>query len=370
MDAKLGGYLIGYGLKKKNGDFKQVIFDTPIHNTITKHCLNNLLMFNGTNAVPTGNYTGNYMSIFVKYNGTCDRYGVFDHCGLGSRTGNTDINDTGLKNLVGEITRTKKTGNGWCGTIIDSPNACVKLRISHTHNITNDFAISEIGWFNRIYPSGEFTLSSRVQLDTPVTVESGDTFFSIYEIVIAWQGIERFSDLAGLGSGYKVNGINVGDSRIGLPLIDTNGNPYSGATHSGGSGYSYPRPKIFMPWSINQPIGPGDFRYQYICKLGADYNKLLSFSGSTPSSPTDGSKISNIVIHDYIQDTYYRDFEFVCSPDFFDANTYGIFANGTLYRFGTFDENDNFTPTPITINSALKIKVRQSWSTDLLQPSA
>lgn len=34
--AKLGGALIGYGIKKRNGEEKKVIFDKPIHNTITK----------------------------------------------------------------------------------------------------------------------------------------------------------------------------------------------------------------------------------------------------------------------------------------------------------------------------------------------
>ena len=180
MNAKLGGCLIGYGLKKKNGEFTKVIFDKPIHNTITKHCLNNLLMFNGDNTLPSnnnGHNVANNESIFVKSANTSERYGVFDHCGLGNGTGTTDVNDTELKNLIGEITRTKKSGSGWCGTTIDSASANIKLRISHTHNITNNFTITEIGWFNRIYPSGEFTLSSRVQLDIPITVENGDTFF-------------------------------------------------------------------------------------------------------------------------------------------------------------------------------------------------
>lgn len=382
MNAKLGGCLIGYGLKKKDGTFKKVMFDKPIHNTITKHCLNNLLTFDGTNALPTGNYVGNYLSIFVKSSQTSDRYGVINSCCLGDGTGETSVNDTDLKHRVSAQTTTKKTGWGWCGSTIDQNNACVKMRISHTHAISQDFTVKEVGWYNAINDSGtlNYTLSARVQLDEFIDVENGDEFYSIYELTVTWQGIEKFNDLAGFGGGYEVNGINCSDwdighltfTRMGLPLIGSDGLPYSGATHGGGSGNGYPRPKVFPVWSINQAIGPGDFRYQYVCKLNTDWDKTKAFDSGSKNGNivTDGSKITNIAISDYIQDSFRRDFSFVVAADFFGSDTYGILVNGTLYRFGTFDENDNFTPTPVTINGALRLTVRQSWSTDLLTPAA
>lgn len=110
--AKLGGALIGYGIKKRNGEEKKVIFDKPIHNTITKSCLNNLLTFDGTNATPTTNLTGNYLSLFVKSAQASERYGVFNSSALGDGTGETSVNDTELKHRVTDVTSTKKTGSG------------------------------------------------------------------------------------------------------------------------------------------------------------------------------------------------------------------------------------------------------------------
>jgi hypothetical protein len=378
--AKLGGALIGYGIRKKNGEEKKVIFDKPIHNTITKSCLNNLLTFDGTNATPTTNLPGNYLSLFVKSAQASERYGVFNSAALGDGTGETSVNDTELKHRITNATSTKKTGFGWCGSRVITDDAILKIRIAHTHTIRENFTVKEIGWYNQKWQELVYSLSARVQLDEGIQVESGDEFYSIYELTIQFQDIERFSDFAGLGvSGYKVNGLNGADwdsahttySRIGWPMIDTNGIPYSGVTHSGGSGSGYPRPKGFPVWCIGKSLGPGDFQYQYICKLNANWNKLKPFGNSSQSGNiiTDGTKISNIVIDDYVQDTFRRDASFVLNPDFFGTDTYGILINGTFYRFGTFDEQDNFTPTPITINSALKITFRQSWSTDLLTPA-
>lgn len=370
--AKLGGALIGYGIKKKNGEEKKVIFDKPIHNTITKSCLNNLLTFDGTNATPTTNFAGNYLSLFVKSSEASERYGVFNSAALGDGTGETSVNDTELIHRVTTMTSTKKTGSGWCGSTVVTDDAVLKIRIAHTHTISENFIVKEIGWYNQKWQDTVYSLSARVQLDEGLPVESGDEFYSIYELAIQFQDVERFNDFAGLGGGYKVNGLNLNyyDYRIGWPMIDTNGLPYSGVTHPGG--YDFPRPKGFPIWCIGKNLGYGDFQYQYICKLNADWNKLKPFYDGAiiyRNIITDGSKISNIVIDDYVQDTFRRDVSFTLSPDFFGSDTYGILINGTLYRFGTFDENDNFTPTPITINSALKITVRQSWSTDLLTPA-
>lgn len=382
MNAKLGGCLIGYGLKKKNGEFKKVIFDKPIHNTITKHCLNNLLTFDGTDAQPTANYTGNWLSLFVKSSQTSNRYGVINSCCLGDGTGETLVNDTDLKHRVSAQTTTKKTGSGWCGTTFDNNNAIIKLRISHTHAISQDFTIKEIGWYNAINESGvlNYTLSARVQLDEFIDVENGDTFYSIYELSISFQDVEKFSDFAGLGvGGYKVNAGN-NDGNAYFPLIDENGVP----TGHGTSNIQRFCPVIYPPYMVNVKISTssyGAYDHSSVCFGTNDIDKkkpfivpqgygqygFFNFGGNRGAVTSASDEI--ITYKSYTADSFRRDYDVVFTFPSSSNLYYGFICNGTFYRFGTFDESDNFTPTPVTINGALRLTVRQSWSTDLLTPA-
>lgn len=356
MNAKLGGCLLGYGLKKKYGTFKKVMFERPIHNTITKHCLNNLLTLDGTNAIPTSNKMGNHRSWFFKSNDTSNRYGVFNYCGLGNGTGETSVNDTALKNGVGAITSTKKTGSGWCNTIYDSANALVKLRVSHLHSITENFTINEIGWFNRGYPSGAFTLSSRVQLDVPVDVENGDTFFTIYEITVSFQGVDKINDFFGYGSALATNDFCINGQYVSFPGININGVPFTR------NDTSYPTEISGLRCAITAPYITD---YTQVCVKKSDWNKLKPFYNGDPGSTGfsfDGTE-------DYVMDSFRRDRNIILSNNVLGNGVYAIAACGCLIRFGTFDENDNFNAVPVDINEALKIKIRQSWSTDLLSPT-
>lgn len=362
MDHTLGGYLIGYGLQRKNGDFSKVIFDRPIHNTITKHCLNNLLMFNGTNAISSDTTGKDYCSMFVQcVGGGSGRYGVINFSALGDGVGQTRTDDNTLRHQIGPYTSTKKTGDGWSQTVIDEANAKFKLRIAHTHSITTSFVVKEIGWFNRIYPDGEYSMSARVQLDVPVPVEPGDVFYSIYEIQVSFQEVERFSDLGGLGGGYKVNcGIyfpNYSDANYCFPYINANGvgilNPSGGNTVPKDSAVH-----ITPPWTSSTKRA---LRYT------SDINKwkalINTYAGGYVSS-------YSFFCKDYVLDSFYRDTVFTLNPSMLGDTCYGLVFDGTLYRFGTFNESGTFTATPVNINSALQVTVRQSWSAGELQPTA
>ncbi len=364
---KLGGYLVGYGIKKRNGSEMKVMFDHPLHNTITKHCLNNLLTFDGTDAVPTTNTQNNWLSLFVKSSGTSDRYGVFNYSALGDGTGSTSTSDTDLKNRVTAYTDTKKTGSDWCGTYWDDANAVVKLRIAHAHTITSAFTIKEIGWYNRFYGTDTYQLSARVVLDTPVPVESGDEFYTIYQVNWGFQGVERFNDFAGFGPGYKTNGLFMMDTYnagwyFGIPYIDSNGIAVNGHYGTGFGNSS----TFFQPAWLNINYGTrtvtGDWNKWLPIYWGGRYEYARSYMN-------DGSII--YAPKPYTADSFYRDIEITMDPSMIPTgDIYGFLINFTYYRFGTFDENDNFTATPVTLNGTLKCTVRQRWTTDLLSPSA
>ena len=370
---KLGGYLVGYGIKKRNGSEMKVMFDHPLHNTITKHCLNNLLTFDGTDAVPSSNNENNWLSLFIKSSGTSERYGVLNYCALGDGTGPSSTDDNDLKHRVTAYTDVKKTGNDWCGTYWDDPNATITLRVAHAHTISSSFTVKEIGWYNRFYGTDNYELSARVVLDNPISLESGDEFYTIYQINWGFQGVERFNDFAGLGPGYKTNAcwllrINSGLVRFSVPIIRSDGI----VVNSTSSWYNYFEASntiiYFQPPWANIVYGTrtvtADWDKQKDFFVGYDgwseYANRKMNDGSITFSPKS-----------YTPDSFYRDIEITLNPDMIPTgDIYGFVINFTYYRFGTFDENDNFTPTPVHLNGTLKCTVRQRWFTDLLSPKA
>ena len=368
---KLGGYLVGYGIKKRNGSEMKVMFDHPLHNTITKHCLNNILTFDGTDAVPSSNNENNWMSLFIKSSGTSERYGVLNYCALGDGTGPSSTDDNDLKHRVTAYTDVKKTGNDWCGTYWDDPNAIVTLRVAHAHTISSSFTVKEIGWYNRFYGTDNYELSARVVLDNPVSLESGDEFYTIYQINWGFQGVERFNDFAGLGPGYTTNAASIQTYRSSndiwwtfVPYINENG------VSTIGSGRDYRNACVFFqpPW-VNIGYGTRTVTSDWNKNKDILIGSIYSGSNVLSNYMNNGSII--YTPKPYTTDSFYRDIEITLNPDMIPTgDIYGFVINLTYYRFGTFDVGDNFTPTPVRLNGTLKCTVRQRWATDLLSPSA
>lgn len=345
---------------------ERVELKKPVHNTITRHCLDNLLTFDGTDSIPSGNSVGNWLSMFVKSSDESGRYGVINACALGDGTGATSVNDTELKHRVTAHTMTKKVGSGWCGTREYSGDGVLKFRISHTHVIEEGFTVREIGWYNASYPGLDYTLSARVQLDKPVEVLSGEEFYSIYELSIGFQKREAFSLLGNVGCSEMCGHTSTRMSNAGLlyfPYIDTSGLPYNHTKTS------------------NSNITHGDSSYFNPIYLGAVTSHTCSFVytgwdkayGFQQSSLQMGAVVSDLafgqVVKGYVPGSFYRDVELNIEKGWTDANMYGFLLFGTLFRFGTLGNDGSFTPSPAVLPNSLKITLRQSWSTDLLTPA-
>lgn len=152
-NLKIGGCLIGWALKKKDGRYFEKRFEQPIHNTITKSGINNLFEFNGSGGTPSSAadlYGANWL---VASSSTNSRYGIINFSALGDGTGDTSVDDVDLKHRVTDYTATKKSGAGFCGYGYSINDGYVWSRISHEHTISQDFTVKEVGWFNRIYPA-------------------------------------------------------------------------------------------------------------------------------------------------------------------------------------------------------------------------
>lgn len=376
---KLGGRLVGYGIKR-NGIESVVMLNKPIHNTITKSCLDNLLMHNGSNALPSG-YEYNTRvyqvipSLFISnYNLTGtqgQRFGVFQFCALGNGTGATSVDDTDLHNRLTDYSNVAPTGNTWNGGTLDSTNHILICRRSHTHTIASDMVVTEIGWFHRIYPSGAYSLSSRVVLDSPITLHSGDVFYTIYEWVVSITPKTEHSDWFGLGPVVEfgmIGSLSNSGSDCSYPSVDRNGAGSLVGTYADKN------------WPIMEPVFTpnvaGDAYNEH-----PGINTIIIADRDTESMwgsyVTNGYKIGypniiGMVTSDYTPGSFYRERSFTVSPGFAGGNSiYSWFLNGTVYRFGKW-ENGVFTAMPFTPSSSdsYRITVRQSWSTDLLTPSA
>ena len=193
-------------------------------------------------------------------------------------------------------------------------------------------------------------------------------FFSIYEITVQFQDIERFSNLSNLNlTGYKVNGIiksSQSSVTFGFPYINENGNGYITGPQNNKVYFTPIYVGSVLPYSSN-PYGGSLF-----LTAKFDINKTNAFLiQNTEFNNIPYSNIS-VNVKDYNLDSFYREEELIIGANNLGSNIYSIFVNSTMYRFGIFDENDNFTAVPVNITTPLKITYKQSWSTDRLQPLA
>lgn len=356
---KLGGHLVKWALKKKDGRY--IEHDCDIHNTITKSCLNNMFEFNGPGSAIGNNKNSNDWcagNLFVTCSGTNNRYGILNSCALGNGIGTTSVDDIALKNQIGDYTTTKKTGVGWSGYTQIYADNIDKVRIGHIHTINDNFTIKEIGWFNRIYPDGAYSLSARVQLDEFVDVEIGDTFYTVYELVIQF-AMPHVVTLPYLGKAIALGRVYGRTPSSNFPLIATDG--LGEAIF--GSEYS--------DMQANYPAYTFTCTHQY-----ASFHNMVKYMATDNANVinpaaylyfTECSK-SNITLEPYTQDSFYRDFSFEIPV--IGTDVYTFVFNNTIYRLGEYDENDTFVPNPYDGTKALKITMRQRISTDLLTPSA
>lgn len=356
--TKLGGRLVKWALKKKDGHY--VERNCNVHNTITKACINNMLEFNGPGS-HIGSLYGNLddargVNLFVTGSGNNGRYGVFNSCALGNGTGETSVNDTDLKNKIGNYTVTK--WSGYCSSSINSNTNKLYVRIAHIHIITDNFTIKEIGWFNRVYPDGEYSLSSRVQLDEFVDVEVGDTFYTVYELVIQFM-MPKDVILPYLGKARALGKLYGANTYYGqnYPSIRSNGVGLGIDYYMSDACPCNPAYCFESNYNISEWGGP--IKY---CSTNTNIDSL----NSSPS--LDNAGIISKSVSAYTLDSFYRDMEFsITAPG---TTVYAFVCNNTIYRLGEYDENSNFVPNPYDGSKGLKFTIRQRISTDLLTPAA
>ena len=184
QSAKLGGYLVGYGVIKKDGSKVEKWLKKPIHNTITKNMLNGLLQFNGDNTL--SNVSADTWFLWMKgTNQTSTRTGVINFAAYGDGAGETSVSDNALKHQSSEYSDNHKSGAYYTCTysVNNDPDNAIYYRVAYQFSaVETEKYIKEFGTFHRIEPSVEYRLTARVQLDESIKLEIGDAPFLIYEI--------------------------------------------------------------------------------------------------------------------------------------------------------------------------------------------
>lgn len=202
--TRLGGSLIGLGIKHKDGseDFRWL--DKPIHNRITSGGLDYLLTSNNSSAggysykISNSSFPGTPRPAFIGYGYTADsgdryQFGACQFFQVGTGGKATEFNDTSLEVPFDIPKASYRNEAPFSGIRYISHNKHA-VRIAHRQLISQDITISELGWFGGIGPSTDANkvtqniLFSRVVLDQPISLLAGEYFQAVYEIELDFGG--------------------------------------------------------------------------------------------------------------------------------------------------------------------------------------
>lgn len=370
---KLGGYLVGYGISHNNKKKFEKWLDKPKHNTITKYMLNGLLQYNGDNTCYSLINNGNYVNAaFIRCSSSnITRTGVINYGAYGTGTGTTKVSDTDLKNRVSDFSTNrvcyKDVSNTYYnGTYCDTTTRTHKYRIATNFGqVSQSVTVTEVGLFHRIEPDGSYYMTARVELDEPITLEEGDSFYFIYEIHIKFSD-ESFIKIPSINMyARKINNIYSTDKNYWS--LNNNSSGYNRISYSNNNIYGYgsdssyggKRPVYAIPSSIAIYTSSQQFNGNF----NASSSSVTSYNYNTFS----------YTIEDYVVDSFQRDYNIELYPHFApNKDIYALVVNGEAYQFGDYNEQTGvFTPRPWHKNDnvSVKMKFRQSWSTDLLTPA-
>lgn len=193
----LGGYLVGIGKIKANGEMEYKELETPIKNKIVNSGLNHLLMYNGSPSATLSSITSYDKPAFVLGGGSSNYYGVLQFSGIGTNGDETDFFDSSLKEQVGNYVGYSdsdfiRTSDTFQTTQINSfGNISYKLTHKHTQ-VSETTTIREIGWFGRYGASGShvYPMFSRVVLPSPIVLNSGEQLITTYQLNVDFSNKE------------------------------------------------------------------------------------------------------------------------------------------------------------------------------------
>ena len=368
-EMTLHGLLVGLGVEHKDGskDFRWL--EKPIHNKIVACGLDAYFQLNGSNTATTT--TSPYQNRFLGYSESARQIGLLRFFAIGTSGTSTQFEDTSLISQVGGFS------NAYSFTVLPyfgfrrNADDSASIRVQSTSiAVDSPTTVREMGWFEKYSGTDTYVMFSRVVLDSPVSLETGDKLLACYQIDINFASMSETEVPSSLLSGLLdsdgnqlrafqsqriivYNGANVGVWRNGndaTPSFPGIGYYYSygicgSATNASAIGWTFNCPF----YKSSSPDDSSSIRYN----TQSDFALLAQWSSSSSYSrynfKTDGNHIESYDPIDYVPGTYYRDRKIVTSPAWpnFSSGTQDIYAinySNLVMRFGHFDTTDPDNP--------------------------
>lgn len=366
----LHGQVVGLGVQHADGskDFRWL--DKPIHNRIVSGGLDAWFQLDGSNTATTtsSDWDNRLLSSYASNNyPSC---GLLQYMAIGTDGTPTHFTDTTLGAQVGDYSRAVSyTTAPYIGFCVNSDNTVSTRRQTTSIAVTDSTTVREIGWFEKYTNANTYVMFSRVVLDSPVTLESGESLLVCYQINIT---IANFDEtevptalLTGLldEDGNQVKGLE--STRIYRYSIDNlvRGQWYYGTSVRLNLGCIVGNiGNVPITMTGFAPVATFKTGYSSYNVNGCAINSRSTSGWSLPvqfersrgySSESLNDEVNNFFEAwaplDYVPGTYYRDRVLITNPAWPNNNTtykdiYAIAYCGHCIRFGYMDTTDPSNP--------------------------
>lgn len=417
----IGGEIVGIGKIRADGSEEFKWLKDPIHNQITTTGIDNLLMWNGTNSLPSGNADaiGNEISSLYlpcqlyntdRYNSnikdsrdtSVTRTGVLYYSAYGDGVGTIDP-DTAIDLIhkISDYSISFKRGNYFNGTncVSVAGNHQIQLRCTHTYPAATEHQnVNEIGFYHKVEPNGAYTLFSRIQLDNTYELNIGESLLITYQLNVKYPSYPKhIDDFFGLkdtnGNTLQANEttcIKAGNISWEYKYTANMLNYYY--DNSNYATFSFPIINNYYPWGLpkftynyrnNTDVMPYGWRPVWGLKNESQLRcimiqndvsnlEMMKTNGPTLANTKYQENVITTQILPYTPGSKYRDYVLILQPGYPNLNSgenyvdFNVLVfNGIAYRFGYYN-NGTWVPQKLrkTGEQAYKLTYRMSYTVD------
>lgn len=401
IESTLHGMLAGIGKRRKDGSVEFRWLDRPIHNRIVSGGLDYMLTLNGsnTNTLTTTTYPSSYCLSYRRPNSTESQAGLngpLQYMSIGTDGHATRFTDTALGSQVEGYSETVGitgvvTNNGsYFDTDESERNAIVRNRVTlRSVAVSADTSVREIGFHGKYVGQEVYPLFSRIALDQPYELLSGESLIACYELRVTYGGVGE-TDVPGalLRNMFDADGNQVtakmrlcicganptlrqwsSNGTMGIPTIGSDGYGSFGGTISGAGRHGMYQ--IYPPFVYNNYRADYDdnattlflmykrtidgtdpykqYGYPLLFKNGTYRGNGTSYGVTNYSTylytTISSNPTSSATIKEYVPGSFYRDTEVLLYPSWPYINdeyddVEAMCYNGLVIRFGHYDDGD------------------------------
>ena len=417
----IGGEIVGIGKIRADGSEEFTWLKDPIHNQITTKGIDNLLMWNGSDALPSTSIDKEISSLYVPVGNvpvyerkestirdtSVTRTGVLYYSAYGDGTGNIDPDTaTELISRISDITSTFRNGNYFNGSncVSVEGNHQLQFRVTHTYPVVSEHQnVNEIGFYHKVEPNGDYTLFSRIQLDNTYELNPGESLIITYQLNVKYPNypkhIDNFFGLTDVdGNTLQANETTCIKVNNTLSWTKNHKNRlYNNYDYSIYSAPGIPMIMLYYPlgmpnfagWYTSsvdiQPDGFVQYGWRPVWGLKNESQlrcimiqndvsnlEMMKVNGPTLANTKYQESVITTQILPYTPGSKYRDYTLILptsypylnsGEEYIDFNI--LIFNGVAYRFG-YDDNGTWVPQKLRKygDQTYKLTYRMSYATE------